>query len=103
MCCVPIFVAPGNPALLTSALKEHCSGGSNIFHVLAFLGKPPDPTPSNLGEKKGMAARTTPRGGMMRAIMKQAMALASGGSGIGSSMGEWCYNVAVLCVVCGGR
>ncbi len=79
----------GNPALLTSALKEHCSGGSNIFHVLAQLGKPHDPVPTNAGDKKSVSARTTPRGGMLRAIMKQAMAMASGSSGMGSSMGEW--------------
>jgi len=74
--------------LLTSALKEHCSGGSNIFHVLTFLGKPQDPVPTNTGDKKGVAARTTPRGGMLRAIMKQAMAMASGSSGMSGSMGE---------------
>ena len=44
------------------------------------MGKPSDPTPSNQGEKRGVAARTVPRGGMLREIMKQAMALASGSS-----------------------
>ena len=61
-----------------------------MFHVLASLGKPQDPQPSSSstsgstsshGEKRGVAARTTPRGGMLREIMQQAMALASG-SGI---------------------
>ena len=34
-----------------------------------------------------MAARTMPKGGMLREIMKQAMALASGG-GVSHNMGE---------------
>ncbi len=76
------------PSLLRSALKEHCSGGCNIFHVLAFMGKPPDPTPSNQGDKRGVSARTVPKGGMLREIMKQAMALASGGTGLAHGMGK---------------
>lgn len=82
-----LFSPLGNPAALTAALKECCSGGCNIFHILAFLGKPPDPSPSNQGERRGVAARTVPKGGMLREIMKQAMALASGSS-VSQNMGE---------------
>lgn len=79
----PTLPRIGDSTKLTSALKERCSGGCNVFHVLATLSKPQDPqssssTSSSQGEKRGVAARTTPRGGMLREIMKQAMALASG-------------------------
>ena len=81
-----VFESPlytGDPAKLTSVLKERCSGGCNVFHILATLSKPQEPQSSSgssstsAGEKRGVAARTTPRGGMLREIMKQAMALAS--------------------------
>ena len=86
----PIFFSSfsGDSAQLSSVLKEHCSGWCNLFHVLGALGKPADPTPTSQGEKRGVAARTTPRGGMLREIMKQAMALASGSTPPPPSMGE---------------
>lgn len=51
--------------------------------MLAQLGKPRDPVPTNTGGKKSVSARTTPRGGMLRAMSKQAMAMASGSMGKG--------------------
>ncbi|CAI8024034.1 E3 ubiquitin-protein ligase UBR5 [Geodia barretti] len=70
---------------MQSLLLEHTSGGCNILHVLSLLGRPPTPSRSSsaftsgaVGERRrGMAARTTPRSGVLREIMKQAMALAS--------------------------
>lgn len=84
---------------MASVLKERCSGGCNVFHVLATLSKPQEPQSSSGSsssssnaqrEKRGVAARTTPRGGggMLREIMKQAMALASGSSYPHPSMGK---------------
>ena len=75
-------------------LLEHTSGGCNILHVLSFLGQPPvpsrSPSPSSSsslgGDRRGTAARTTPRSGVLREIMKQAMALASS-SGPAHSLG----------------
>ena len=90
------FSSPGEPVKLASVLKERCSGGCNVFHVLAILSKPQEPHSSSgssssnsQGDKRGVAARTTPRGGggMLREIMKQAMALASGSSYPHPSMG----------------
>ncbi len=58
-----------------------------MFHVLAALARPPDPTPVS-GDKKGSgAARSTPRG-LLRDIMKQAMAMSRTPPSL-SSMGEW--------------
>ena len=70
---------------MQSLLLEHTSGGCNILHVLSLLGRPPTPSRSSsaftsggVGDRRrGMAARTTPRSGVLREIMKQAMALAS--------------------------
>lgn len=66
---------------IESLLLEHTSGGCNILHVLSILGRPPvpsrSPSPYSGMEHRSMAARTTPRSGVLREIMKQAMALAS--------------------------
>ena len=77
---------------LQPLLLEHTSGGCNILHVLSLLGRPPvpsrSPSPhSAVGDRRSMAARTTPRSGVLREIMKQAMALASS-SGPAPSLGE---------------
>ena len=90
-----------------SVLKERCSGGCNVFHVLATLSKPQEPQSSSSssggslsssahGEKRGVAARTTPRGGMLREIMKQAMALASGSSYPHPSMGKFTHAPLII-------
>lgn len=72
-------ISPGDPAMLATLLSDCCSGGCNVLHSLALLGRPPDPSHSH-GEKKGLSssARTTPRRGVIREIMKQAMSIAGG-------------------------
>lgn len=83
--CTNVFFADE----LMSLLLEHTSGGCNVLHVLALLARPPTPSrssspfpssSSSSDRRRGMAARTTPRSGVLREIMKQAMALASGSS-----------------------
>ena len=70
---------------LAPLLLEHTSGCCNILHVLSLMGQPPNPAHSQssassaaAADRPGMAARTTPRGGVLREIIKQAMALARG-------------------------
>lgn len=74
---------------LVPLLLEHTSGGCNILHVLSLLGRPPVPSRSpsafssggggggGSDRRRNMAARTTPRSGVLREIMKQALALAT--------------------------
>ena len=69
-----------------------------MFHVLAALAKPPDPTPVQQGDKKGLPTRSTPRG-LLRDIMKQAMAVANNSGPPLPSMGEC---VVCVCVCVGG-
>lgn len=76
---------------LTPLLLEHTSGGCNILHVLSILGRPPvpsrSPSPYSGMERRSVAARTTPRSGVLREIMKQAMALATS-SGPAHGLGD---------------
>lgn len=78
---------------LTPLLLEHTSGGCNILHVLSLLGQPANPARSSSSssslERRGVAARTTPRGGVLREIMKHAVALASGTAPIPSGELGW--------------
>ena len=71
---------------LSALLSEHCSGGCNVLHVLVVLGRPPDP-PASQGEKRGGVPRPASRSGVLREIMRQAVALASGSTPT-SSIGE---------------
>ena len=70
----------GDAVTAASLLSDCCSGGCNVLHALALLGRPPNPSPSSQGEKKGpsSSARTTPRRGVIREFMKQAVAFAGG-------------------------
>ena len=72
---------------MTPLLLEHTSGGCNILHVLSLLGQPANPARSSSSslERRGVAARTTPRGGVLREIMKHAVALASGAAPLPSA------------------
>ena len=88
---------------LQPLLLEHTSGGCNILHVLSLLGSPPVPShcpaPFSSGpvgeRRRGMAARTTPRSGVLREIMKQAMALATGSGPAGNLGGELYLELSV--------
>ena len=78
----------GPSAESIALLREHCSGGCNVLHILAALSRPLDPIPVS-GDKKSLSgsARSTPRG-LLRDIMKQAMAMARTPPSALAPMGE---------------
>ena len=69
------FLPQGSPHELTCLLSEKCSGGCNIFHLLAFLDAPAEPVPA---ERRGAASRSSPRSMGLREMMRQASMLPSG-------------------------
>ena len=78
-------------------LKERVSGGCNVLHVLATVAMPPDPTHST--DKRGLSARTTPRSGILREVMRQSMAMTTG-STPSSSAGECTRAYLLILCVC---